>query len=51
MEENIDVLNHDLAQQIYQEEEIRIAYSDLTNMAIIQQDELDLIGDPLTYKQ
>ena len=41
MEENPDVLNHDLAQQIYREEEIRLARSDLTNMAIIQQDELD----------
>ena len=51
MEENVDVLNHDLAQQIYQEEEIRIARSDITNMAVIQQDETELHGDPLSYKQ
>ena len=51
MEENVHVLNHDLAQQIYQEEEIRIARSDITNMAVIQQDEMELHGDPLSYKQ
>ena len=51
MDENIDVLNHDLVQQLYQEEEIRIARSDLTNVAVTQQDESELHGDPLTYKQ
>ena len=39
MEDNIDVLNHDLVQQIYREEEIRIARNDITNIAVIQQDE------------
>ena len=51
MEENVDVLNRDLAQQIYREEEIRIAHSDITNMAVIQQDEMELHGDSLSYKQ
>ena len=47
MDENVDVLNNDFSQQIYQEEEIGIAHSGLTNVAVIQQDELELHGDPL----
>ena len=52
MDANVDpLLNHELAQQIYKEETIRIAQRDLTMLAASQQDESDLQGEPLTYKQ
>ena len=52
MEANADpFLNHELAQQICREEEIRVAQGDLTALAASQEDESDLQGEPLTYKQ
>lgn len=45
------LFNHALAQQIYREEEIRVAQGDLTTLAASQQDESELQGEPLTYRQ
>ena len=50
MDHNDDVLKNALAQQIYREEEIRIAHDDLSDLAVIQQDETELHGNPLTHK-
>ena len=52
MDANADpLLNHKLAQQIYREETIRVAQGDLTALAASQEDESDLQGESLTYKQ
>ena len=52
MDANADpLLNHELAQQIYREETIRVAQGDLTVLATSQEDESDLQGESLTYKQ
>ncbi|WP_447387083.1 hypothetical protein, partial [Streptococcus pseudopneumoniae] len=45
------LINHELAQQIYREEELRVAQGDLTALASSQEDENDLQGEPLSYRQ